>query len=160
MAENRSQNHISQNIYLTFSPELYSERPDHVLVVPVYQEKLLLTCHRERGWELPGGKIEPGEKAEEAAIREIWEETGAKITEPRQIGEYTVHETGCPSFTKAIFIAKVISLGERPEGFETTDAAIFPICINPNKPWFSPYMKDIVFKSIQKRLGTQIPLPT
>ncbi len=30
-------------------------------------------------WEFPGGKREEGESGEEAVIREIWEELGAKI---------------------------------------------------------------------------------
>ena len=36
------------------------------------------------GWEFPGGKIEAGESSEDALIREIKEELGAKI----DIGEY------------------------------------------------------------------------
>ena len=31
------------------------------------------------GWEFPGGKIEEGETSEEAAIREMIEETGLQI---------------------------------------------------------------------------------
>lgn len=30
-------------------------------------------------WEFPGGKIEPGESAMEASLREVWEEVGLKI---------------------------------------------------------------------------------
>lgn len=159
MSEHNIQDLSNQNIYLTFTPELFVEQPDHVLVVPIHQGEILFTCHGKRGWELPGGKIEAGEKAEEAAKRETWEETGAKIEKLKQIGQYTV-EDGSSHFTKAIYLAKVISLGERPEGFETMDSALFPIGLNPNQPGFSPFMKDIVFKSIQKRLGTEIPLPT
>ncbi|MBS9803634.1 NUDIX domain-containing protein [Bacillus cereus] len=30
-------------------------------------------------WSLPAGAIEPGETAEEAVVREVWEETGLKV---------------------------------------------------------------------------------
>jgi 8-oxo-dGTP diphosphatase len=35
------------------------------------------------GWELPGGKIEPGESAEEACVREVWEELSCEIKPAR-----------------------------------------------------------------------------
>ncbi len=36
----------------------------------------LMVLNVKRGWEFPGGKIESGEKLEEAALRELYEETG------------------------------------------------------------------------------------
>lgn len=145
---------LGQNIYLTFAPELFSNQPDHVLIVAVYQGKLLFTCHSERGWELPGGKIEPGETPEQAAVRETWEETGAKITNVKKMGEYRVSGKDTPPFIKAIYLARVESIGELPEGFETVRADLFPIGVNPHQDTFSPFMKDQVFAHIQKRLGT------
>jgi 8-oxo-dGTP diphosphatase len=32
--------------------------------------------NRSRGWELPGGRLNKGESPEEAALRELFEETG------------------------------------------------------------------------------------
>jgi mutator protein MutT len=40
-------------------------------------------------WEFPGGKIEPGETAEEAAVRECQEETGIEV-EP--LFRYSLHD--------------------------------------------------------------------
>lgn len=156
MTEHLFQDKAGQNIYLTFAPELFSGSPDHVLVVPIYQGKLLFTCHRERGWELPGGKIEPGETARQATIRETWEETGAKIVNPRQIGEYRAEKDGRSIFNKAIYLATVVSIGERPAGFETNGARLFDFDVNPHQPHFSPYMQDLVFALIQQRLSTEI----
>ena len=37
----------------------------------------IMVKNRSRGWELPGGRIGQGEAPEEAALRELYEETGA-----------------------------------------------------------------------------------
>ncbi|QYX82827.1 NUDIX domain-containing protein [Streptomyces akebiae] len=39
---------------------------------------VLLVKHRVRGWVPPGGKVELGETPREAAVRELWEETGLR----------------------------------------------------------------------------------
>ncbi len=39
----------------------------------------ILTIFRRGFWDLPKGKVEPGEKIEDAALREVKEETGADV---------------------------------------------------------------------------------
>ncbi|MAB36079.1 MAG: NUDIX domain-containing protein [Candidatus Thalassarchaeaceae archaeon] len=36
----------------------------------------IMVKNRSRGWELPGGRLNKGEAPEEAALRELFEETG------------------------------------------------------------------------------------
>lgn len=36
----------------------------------------IMVKHKTRGWELPGGRVDQDESPEEAALRELFEETG------------------------------------------------------------------------------------
>lgn len=42
-------------------------------------ERVLLTRLSDRDWDIPGGHIDPGETPEVAAVREVWEETSARV---------------------------------------------------------------------------------
>jgi 8-oxo-dGTP diphosphatase len=148
---------IGQDIYLTFCAELFSGASEHVLVVPICRGQLLFTCHKTRGWELPGGKVEPGETLEQAAVRETWEETGAILGGLEQIGEYAVSSPKKGKFRKAIFLAFVDRLEERPSGYETKGRCLFPVDTDTSDPCFSQLVKDQVFIRIQEFLRTRFP---
>ena len=77
-------------VKLSFLNDSFSKQADHVLVICRFFDQWLLTRHKERGWEFPGGKREPGETLEVAALREVEEETGAKLKNLHFIGEYEV----------------------------------------------------------------------
>ena len=64
----------------------YIRKPDAVMVVAHRQHAMLfLSVNRYLvdggSYELPGGRIEPGESPSEAARRELTEETGSEATE-------------------------------------------------------------------------------
>lgn len=48
----------------------------------VVKDNALLLVRDARGWDVPGGHVEPGESAEEAVVREVLEETGCKLINP------------------------------------------------------------------------------
>jgi 8-oxo-dGTP diphosphatase len=56
----------------------------------------VLVVHRPRydDWSLPKGKLDQGETFEEAALREVWEETGVRARLVRELPsvEYSVRE--------------------------------------------------------------------
>ncbi|MQA78575.1 MAG: NUDIX domain-containing protein [Streptosporangiales bacterium] len=46
----------------------------------VVRDGLVLLCRNERDeWELPGGKLDPGETPEQCVVREVAEETGWRV---------------------------------------------------------------------------------
>ena len=65
-------------------------------VIAFKDDKFIMVKHRERAWEMPGGRLKPGENFEQAAIREFFEETGmsleviGQIKEPRPWGRVFV----------------------------------------------------------------------
>jgi len=56
-------------------------RPMRVRVIVPSRDRILMVQHRDEDglfWILPGGGVEPGETPAEAAVREVWEEAGAR----------------------------------------------------------------------------------
>ncbi|NGQ93746.1 NUDIX domain-containing protein [Brevibacillus sp. SYP-B805] len=140
-------------IQLTFDPQEF-QPPGHVLVVPLWGGKIVFTHHKERGIELPGGKIERGETPLAAAVRELFEETGASLARIELIGQYiiTIGET---KIVKAIYLAEVNELWPLPGETDTRGAVVFeeiPHCV-ADDPRFSPFMKDEVYPRTLQYLG-------
>jgi 8-oxo-dGTP diphosphatase len=125
-------------------------RPNTVLIVPFYQGQIVFAKHEKRGWELPGGTIEAGEFPIQAAIRELFEETGAEAEALEQVGQYILdHPAREEPMVKSIFVARVSKLHTLPTGFETTEIRCLPdfpewqaICENAS---YSFIMKDRVY---------------
>jgi 8-oxo-dGTP diphosphatase len=84
--------------------------------------RVLLVRERTRGWEMPGGIVDPGESLTEGLVREVLEETGCTV-EPRSlVGVYSrVDET--PALVH-LFACDWIAGDPRPSD-ETPDVAWF-----------------------------------
>jgi 8-oxo-dGTP diphosphatase len=107
-----------KKIYLA-SPIIVKEDKDE-------NERVLLVKRAKEpykgNWQLPGGKIEHEEKAEEAAIREVKEETDLEFKNLKFIKEYDHYypNLNCHYFYKA-FIGEV---GEENETIEDINKRI------------------------------------
>ena len=63
-----------------------------VVLVFIQQDDAILLARQDYGqqyWSLPGGVMEPGESIDEAAIREVKEETGLDVRLRRVVGLYS-----------------------------------------------------------------------
>ena len=127
-------------------PEWYDDTGDRVTRMPevvhvaasgiVYNGRgeILLEKRADNGWwGLPGGHIDVGESVEQAAIREIWEETGIRARVRRLVGIYSdpqYNVIGAYSdilihFVVLIFECEYLS-GDLRVSEESTDIGYFP----------------------------------
>lgn len=131
---------------LSFNHDSFEIKPKHVLVLVFYKERWLCTINKNRGIEFPGGKVEPGETLEQAAIREVYEETAVQISDLKWFAHYVVH--AAPVFCKAVFTGKVEKIDEFKEQYETLGKTWLTTEELKNHPSLSFYMKDEGMKRI------------
>jgi 8-oxo-dGTP diphosphatase len=89
-------------------------------LLPIFDDgSVLLSRHRRRGVEPAGGHIEPGETPEQAAARELYEETGCVVRDVRPVGylRMTSHADAPPGWRyphpvsyQQFFIGRVMRL--------------------------------------------------
>lgn len=89
--------------------------PTWIFVVVIVRkgDQYLLVHERKHGqlWYLPAGRVEPGEKLEEAALRETLEESGLEVRLTGVIRvEYTAHNFG--SRMRVLYLAEPTSDAE------------------------------------------------
>ena len=137
--------YYQNEVKLSFQEQPFSKTPKHVWIICKYKDQWLLTEHRSRGLEFPGGKVEEGETAEEAAIREVMEETGGVVKKLYYIAQYFV--TGrSGTILKNVSFATIETLKAHPTYYETHG----PVLLNEipenikEKNRFSFMMKDDV----------------
>jgi 2,3-bisphosphoglycerate-dependent phosphoglycerate mutase len=123
------------------------------------KQQWLFARHCERTtWDIPGGRVEPGETALECAKRELYEETGAAAVHIRPVFDFTAHFPNAPRDSiKAgqVFLAEVTAFGDIPEGSEMAEARAFPGLPGDGGPGFMTYPQAhvLLYEEMQRWLA-------
>ena len=131
-------------------------RPDEIpdaqlrfAVIAARQDGEWIFCrHRLRAaWELPGGHRERGETIDEAARRELNEETGATAFDLHPIALYSVEQSGEEVFGALYFaeVYKTEPLDPASEIGEIRRTSVFPT------RWTYPEIQPALSKEAERR---------
>ena len=87
--------------------------------------KVLVAQHSgHKGWDFPKGHVEAGESPEQAAVREVDEETGVKAEVVEKVGDseyFYIHDGEKIFKTVTYFLMKYVGEGEATTAWETSD---------------------------------------
>ncbi|RKX23833.1 MAG: DNA mismatch repair protein MutT [Candidatus Zixiibacteriota bacterium] len=108
--------------------------------------RVLLVKHRDTDlWVAPGGAVEPGEIPADAAVREMWEETGLVVELVGIVGvyggpEFVVEYSNGDrtSYVTTVFEGRVVGGTLEPVDDESSEAAYFSreeVMALDTQPW-------------------------
>ncbi len=117
--------------------------------------RLLLVRQRDSGmWVFPGGAIEPGESPADAAVREMWEESGLLVDLESIFGvyggpEYVIEYSNGDkvSYVMTVFESRTIGGKPEPKDDESSEVGFFTFeeIVDLEIPqWVKTILPDII----------------
>lgn len=105
---------------------------DIILYRPAQGVLLIERANPPHGWALPGGFIDYGESAEQAAVREAREETGLEVRLTRLLGVYSRPDRD-PRFhtLSVVYVAEADAELQPCAGDDARNARFFPLSALP-----------------------------
>lgn len=106
---------IIRPLFQVFAAAVIFDEQNRIFIVK-------LTYQRFHPWGLPGGGLEYGESAEEAVIREVWEETGLTV----KIEKYLLNKTFQPDKFAIYYLCRITDGVFQPSD-EVSEYGYFPL---------------------------------
>ena len=133
-----------------YKPESF-RRYLYVIIVSRHMDKWVFCRQKDRDtWEIPGGHIEPGEAADDAAERELIEETGAVKYSIRLVSDVAVkHDENDEFRFSRLYYAEIEELGPLP-GYEIEEVKLTDTI--PEKLTYSE-IQPVLFEKVKAELG-------
>ena len=120
----------------------------YVVIISRCRDKWVFVRHRHRHtWEIPGGHIEAGESTDDAASRELQEETGAFEFNLNPVADYSVEINAKVTYGRLYF-------AEIKAYRDSIDSEIAEMALFDNIPdnLTYPLIQPILFKAVIERL--------
>ena len=115
-----------------------------VIAARYYDKWVFVRHHQRNTFEIPGGHIEDNETPDEAAKRELMEETGAIKFSMECVNTYSVTQDGETRFGR-LYLADIFELGPVPDISEIDEITLLD---NIPVPVTYPEIQSLLFKKV------------